>query len=282
MSESIKLNGYCKDLTNKRFTRLVAIKPIGKSKHGRVIWECKCDCGKTVKVESIGLLSGNTKSCGCYMRENTSKRNTKDITGKRFGRLTAIRVVGKKPNGGCYLWYCECDCGGNKVVDVGKLQNGDTKSCGCLVKEGTLGINKKHGWSGTVFYQRYVSAHNRCNNPKDVGFSNYGGRGIKFEWDSFEAFKEDMYESYQKHCEEFGEYETTLDRIDVNGNYSKENCRWATRKEQANNKRNNHFIKLNGRELTVMEASEITGIKYRTILSRLGAGKDIYGKGQTV
>nr|DAY30116.1 MAG TPA: hypothetical protein [Caudoviricetes sp.] len=137
--------------------------------------------------------------------------------------------------------------------------------------------------SNTRFYEIWASMKKRCLNSKSKAFKNYGARGITVcdRWkDSFENFKEDMYESYLKHCEEFGEMETTLDRIDNNGNYCKENCRWATHRDQMNNVSYNRFVSVDGETLTVAEASRKYKINYGTILHRINSGKDIFGNKQ--
>ena len=207
-------------------------------------------------------------------------RNIIDLTGQKFNRLTAISYDEHNNK-----WWWLCECGNKKLIDSSEVKRGKTKSCGCLAKElkpaliyGMSGM-KIHGMSGTRFYNIFVAMKQRCDNEKSSEYNNYGGRGITVcdRWKSFENFKEDMYESYIKHVEEFGEKNTTLDRVGVDGNYHKDNCRWATYKEQMNNKSNNHIVEVDGKSMTVMEASKVTGIKYRTILSRLNKWGDIYG-----
>jgi hypothetical protein len=130
---------------------------------------------------------------------------------------------------------------------------------------------EKHKMSESRFFVRYQSIKNRCNNSSinNYSYTNYGARGIKCLWNSFEEFKNDMYESYQSHIKEFGEKNTSIDRIDVNGHYCKENCRWATRKEQGRNKRNNSFYEFNGKKHSILEWSEVMGINYNTLYTRI-------------
>src|SRR5581483_1177284 len=99
-----------------------------------------------------------------------------------------------------------------------------------------------HGMTGTAFYARFQNIKARCNDPKSIGYRIYGARGIKCEWKDFMEFKNDMYDSYLEHAEEYGAKDTTLDRINNDGNYSKENCRWATHAVQNRNTRMNHMI----------------------------------------
>ncbi len=144
-----------KDLTGQRFGRLVAIQPTEMRKNGFVVWECKCDCGSTVYIKRGALTGGTTKSCGCMGKEHNAKRN--DLTGQRFGRLTAIRPAeelnriqqgvedggasGKRKSGNL-IWECRCDCGSTVFVRGSSLNYGNTKSCGCLRRETAARIHR--------------------------------------------------------------------------------------------------------------------------------------------
>ena len=192
-----------------------------------------------------------------------------DLTGKQFGRLVAIKKTQPRiqPSGQKVTrWLCRCDCGKEVVVDFGNLRTGNTQSCGCYHIE-TLGLNfKTHGLSKTPEYMSWKSMIQRCEYPKNNRYHLYGGRGIKVspEWHSFETFLSDMGEKpTPKH---------TLDRIDVNGNYQKENCRWATQKEQQRNRGNNLRVTWKGVLVPLAEAAELSGINYGTLLRRVKSG----------
>ena len=244
------------NLINKRFGRLVVVKEIGQYKNREIIWHCKCDCGNEVDVRGSSLKSGKTKSCGCIAREKSHIRFFKDLTGKRFDRLTVITKCGMD-NNGCFTWLCRCDCGNEIVVSGANLRRGTTKSCGCYKRD----MVTSHGMTKTSFYHTWQGMRSRCTNKNSKAYQNYGGRGITVcnRWSSFENFKEDMYESYLNHVNEFGEDNTSIDRIDVNGNYEPSNCRWATWGEQNNNKRNNKYID----GFTLAEYSRNLGLTYR-------------------
>lgn len=139
----------------------------------------------------------------------------------------------------------QCSCGRTKEVSLYNVKSGEVKSCGCLsIKQITYlgkltGKDKgsyRHGMFGTRFYNTFFNIKDRCNNPKSVGKKYYYDKGIKCLWSSFEDFKKDMYESYLKHIKDFGEKNTTIDRLESSKNYYKENCRWATYQEQAKEK----------------------------------------------
>ena len=133
------------------------------------------------------------------------------------------------------LWKCKCDCGKIVIKRSYYLTSGDTKSCGCLRRD----LLTKHGMSRTRIYKTWEDIIRRCFNKHHHQFRYWGGRGITVcpSWMSFINFKNDMYPSYIIHCQKYGEKQTTIDRIDNDGNYKKSNCRWATYKIQIANRR---------------------------------------------
>lgn len=137
-----------------------------------------------------------------------------------------------------------------------------------------IGYNTRHGLSKTRFYHVWKGMRQRCYREKNDNYMGYGGRGIKILWDSFLEFKVDMYDSYKRHAEEHGEKNTTIDRIDTNGNYSKENCRWATPRLQGNNRKNNRFITYNNKTLTIREWCRELNLNYQTVFWRIHVRKD--------
>lgn len=182
----------------------------------------------------------------------------------KFGRLTALHPNGYdiSPSRKHILWNCSCDCGVTTNVRLNALRSGGAKSCGCIKKEGNS--NKKHGMSRTAEYRSWAHIKSRCKNPKHKDFPDYGGRGITMcqRWsDSFEAFFEDMGHKPDDM--------NSIDRIDMNGNYCKENCRWANDYMQSRNKRNNRYLELNGLEMCLSDWAKHLGVNVSSLIERL-------------
>lgn len=191
----------------------------------------------------------------------------RDITGQRFGRLTVQEMSPSKSNGQI-MWVCRCDCGNIITVLGNDLKRGHTKSCGCFRKESTRTQNTKHGFRHTRIYKAWMNMKARCYILSSKDYKNYGGRGIAVcdEWrNDFKTFYDwSMANGYRDNL--------TIDRIDTNGGYCPENCRWVTLKTQANNTRRNHFVEYKGKRHTLSEWSEITGIKAGTLWYRVTHG----------
>lgn len=179
-----------------------------------------------------------------------------DIAGIRFGRLTAVKYVGDG------RWQCSCACGGTATVITTNLKKGNSTSCGCKRRE----TNVKHGMSNSRVYSVWKSMVQRCHNPNDRSFENYGGRGIQVceEWrDNFSQFIADM----GIRPDGFD-----LDRIDNDKGYSPENCRWVSRLRNLNNKRTNRFLEFEGRKMTIAQWASVMGMNYRTLNNRINRG----------
>ena len=248
--------GRAIDMVGKRFGRLIVLERAGNV-GPCAAWRCRCDCGNEIVTNGSCLRRGQTRSCGCLLEERVI-----DLTGQRFGMLTVLERAGRKRNR--VAWRCRCDCGKESIVCALDLRSGDVKSCGCMKGSWIAESKLKHGMSGSRLYRVWAGMKDRCLNRNEKEYPNYGERGISVcnEWMEFEPFQKwALANGYSD--------KLTIDRIDVNGDYCPENCRWATWKEQANNKRNNRFLEFNGRRQTVAQWAEEIGIDWTTLLDRL-------------
>ena len=193
----------------------------------------------------------------------------KDISGKKFGRLTAIKRVGADKQRRS-LWLCKCECGNKTKIRLPNLTTGITKSCGCLQKDIVAERLWKHGLSVDAngntprLYGIWRNMKQRCFNSKASKYYLYGGKNIKVykEWLEYKPFHEwALSNGYKDNL--------TIDRIDGDKDYCPENCRWATRKQQSRNTSQNHLITYRGRTKTLAGWAEELGIKQRTLSSRL-------------
>lgn len=193
-----------------------------------------------------------------------------DLTGKQFGRLTVLSREPSLPPQYRTRWKCVCLCGNTKVIHGSSLKRGLTSSCGCLSKEVTKARSIIHGMHKSREFAIWKGIKNRCNNKNIKSYSIYGNRGIKVckRWeDSFSSFYEDMGPRPSKNH--------SIDRIDNDGDYCPENCRWATRVEQANNRRTNKKFTHNGKTLNLEQWAKILGLTPVGLLHRFSLGWSI-------
>lgn len=185
-----------------------------------------------------------------------------DLTGLRFSRWTAIERRGQTKKR-MALWFCQCDCGNTGLVSSGNLRRGHSTSCGCAHIDSITSHNKTR----TPEYAAWSMMKSRCYRKNDISYPRYGALGIKVcdRWlNSFENFLADMGERPSA--------EHSLDRIDSQGNYGPNNCRWSDITTQDNNRRSNRLVSLNGKTQTVTQWARELGIASNTVFSRLSRG----------
>lgn len=247
------------DLTGKKFGKLTVISRADNyiSRHGAIsCWLCRCDCGTELVVRGSNLKSGHTKSCGCLVSEE-------DITNKTFNRLTAIKFHHKDRRGKSY-WVFRCSCGNEVVARKSSVTFGEIKSCGCSKKTSHV----THGLSKSDLYSVFHAMKQRCFNKNCREYHNYGARGITIctAWlnDSESFFTWALNNGYKKGL--------TIDRIDNNGNYCPENCRWSTLDVQQRNKRSTRLLKYRGETRCEADWADLYKINRNTFRCRLKRG----------
>lgn len=233
-----------------RFNQLTVIEMTGVNAKGFSVASCRCDCGKIVEARIAELRSGHKSSCGCGQPQEISKRKSKEIVGQKFGRLTVVEGEAGKDDKSYRLIWCVCDCGKKVKVRQAHVLYGLVQSCGCLHTERLMisiakaqAANVTHGLSGTLTGQSWQSMVQRCYNPKSTGFEYYGAIGIK----CCEALRISPLNLIMAIGERPSKH-LSIDRIDNDEGYHCGQCgeclsngwtiniRWATAKEQANNR----------------------------------------------
>ena len=247
------------DLTGQRFGKLVVLERDTSKKAKPTFWICKCDCGNLCSISMNHLRSGQTESCGCL--------NQIDITCNRYGRwVVQERVKGR-------LWRCKCDCGTIKVLPQNTLIRGLSKSCGCYHRDEMIERQTTHGLSKTRIQRIYYDMLSRCNNKNDSRYYDYGGRGIYVcrEWvdGGLKVFADWSFSSGYDESK-------TIDRIDNDGPYSPENCRWATREQQTNNKRNTIYFEFGGEKKSLNQWVKFMGWNYDKYYGRYHRGYETF------
>lgn len=264
------------DLTGMKFGRLTVVDRaedrVSPSGHHYARWNCICECGNTTIAYASSLRCGGTVSCGCKNHEKgPGLHGFKDLMGMRFGRLTVIERADDYVQGSGrrrVRWRCKCDCGNETIVTADSLTGGHTISCGCYHMERITESNSTHHESNTPLYAVWNGMKSRCYNPNSTFYNYYGGRGICIcdDW-------KNSYVKFRDWALENG-YDSglSIDRINVDGNYCPENCRWIDCVAQANNRRSNRIFTFNGETHNLKEWSNILGINYKKLHRRISSG----------
>lgn len=256
------------DYIGKKYGHLTVIGEAPKRHKYSNSFLFRCDCGEIIEEQPTRVVTGHKSSCGkCNLKGKwfAPKFNPDDYIGRKVHMLTAIGVADKKPEDKRWKLVCKCECGGTIEITPDQFNRGVVKSCGCLrCRDGS----KADGKSKHPLYGIWNQIMLRCYNPNSSHYDRYGGRGISVceEWHDFWMFVK--WSDSVGGKPEKGE----IDRIDNDGNYCPENCRWATRTQQNSNKSNNVVIEYNGKAQTLMEWSKETGITWQALNHRYHRG----------
>lgn len=256
----------------KKYHNLLVLEDLGGLRHcHRFLVKC-LKCGKKFDISPYSI--GKTTACASCSQMKTDK----DITGCRFGKLTVLGYDHTKyfrkghPH---TMWRCHCDCGKDIIVDKTALvRNTPQQSCGCGKKTILREKNTTHGMSKSRLYNVWNGMRERCSNPNNSSYEDYGGRGVKVcaEWHVYENFHKWAMDNGYDPDAPYGE--KTIDRIDVDGNYEPSNCRWVDSIAQANNRRNKSII-YRGDKISIADFCRIMGFSRVTVNRHLKKGIDI-------
>lgn len=217
------------DITGQRFGKWTVLKDLGAFDKKPRRFLCRCDCGLEKEVEGISLRLGRSVQCKPCARQEGSTAN--DMIGKKFGKWRVIEFAGRKHNS--YQYLCKCECGHQQVMHGPSLRRGLTTQCTTCANRQKAANNVTHGYSHNPMYKVWNSMKQRCTNTNSSFYHRYGGRGINVceRWETFENFLEDMGNRPSLGTDE----RIDIDRIDNDGDYCKENCRWTTHKLNCQN-----------------------------------------------
>lgn len=267
------------ELIGARFGRWTILEILDTpTSSGNLRARCKCDCGTEKVVVVTNLRQGISTSCGCYARELSSARGAIDLTGRRFGQLTALYKTDKRYQDGSIVWHCRCDCGREKDIPSRELLSGTTRTCSMC------GFAARRVSEANTIYQndterRIVHTLNgmcqRCENPNSKDYCRYGARGITVcaEWrnDKLAFVRWALANGYQPGL--------SIERIDVNKGYSPDNCMWIPMSAQYANRRCNIRVPVGDTVYSVAECARILGITHkeaaRLQLDELGSRTEI-------
>ena len=249
------------DLSGQKFNRLTVLR---RDPNRPRYWVCRCECGNIISTFGGNITQGLTKSCGCLNKELTSQRTIEDLTGKRFGNLTVIRRIPGSIKGKV-KWECQCDCGNVVNIQGWDLKRRINNSCGCVKpKPKHYSVTNRHApkWiteEEQLLSNVYQAMRQRCYDPHTKSYPRYGGRGI-YICDEWLHDKRAFVDWALTHGFAKG---LSIERIDNDGPYCPENCRWATKTEQANNRVTNRFVTVDGVKRTVADWARLLRVNYR-------------------
>lgn len=241
---------------------MTVIRKNGYDVRGRThLYLIECECGEQYTRPRKSIVGRAKKHCVCRKRHSEIK------IGDTFGRLTVTALTDKIRHGS-RVWLLKCSCGNEHESTTSHLNRGNTNSCGCLRDEMLGDMSRTHGMKGTRIYQIWTNLRKRCDNPNHVSYPYYGGKGISYckDWNDFENFYRDMGPTYKDGL--------TIERIDSSKNYGPENCRWATYREQANNRSSNTHVEdpRTGEIYTGAELARKYGLHRDVVYDRLSRG----------